>query len=105
MVKSAEESNKMKSALKLVEDELFVLRRQVTQEEHAKAVQEQGLEASNQERDAQRAAVRRLKHQQRALQTQLGTLEGEKKVLLTQVNIAAQQNKDFEGRVGKQMND
>lgn len=93
---------RQRSELKKLEDELQMLRQQVSVVEQSKYGLEQKIESAKTERDAQRLACRRVQQQQRACHSEMGSLETERQLLLSQVSEAEQKKKTVEQKLGRE---
>jgi len=77
-------------------------RQQFSVVEQSKCGLEQKIEFAKTERDAQRLACRRVQQQQRACHSEMGSLETERQLLMSQVSEAEQKKKTLEQRVGRE---
>lgn len=99
--KSVEEGSRLKVELKSLEEELRILRLQHQEEEQNQRCWEQKVEIGRQQRDSQRVALQNLLQENRLKQSEAGTLEGERQLLMAQVGEALQEKRNLEQKIGR----
>ena len=99
--KSVEEGSRLKVEMKSLEEELRILRLQHQEEEQNQRCWEQKVEIGQKQRDSQRVALQNLLQENRLKQSEAGTLEGERQLLMAQVGEALQEKRNLEQKIGR----